>query len=389
MSLPPLLTPEGAEALAAASAEADPASLAAATRLRRRFAPDLAAAASAQVVLRRKAAKKLGPAAEQLWLTEDGLQQATRPVVSAWRAERFAELGVTNVLDLGCGVGADALALVAAGLRVTAVELDELTAAYARANLAGRAEVIIGDATLLAPTLLADADPTTGVFLDPARRTSAGRTWRVADFTPPWGFVTGLAASGPTACVKLGPGVPTELLPEQAQTVFIGDGPDVVEASLWQGSGIEPGRSALLLPAGDILRRPAEPRRLDVRAPGRYLLEPHGAVIRAGALGEIAPDADLWLLADGVAYLGADEPVRTPFAVTFEVTEVLDHSEKALRAWVREHRVGTLEIKTRGIDLDPAALRRRLQPKGDASATVIIARTTLGARTLVAHRLAK
>jgi hypothetical protein len=37
--------------------------------------------------------------------------------------------------------------------------------------------------------------------------------------------------------------------------------------------------------------------------------------------------------------------------------------------------VGTLEIKKRGIDVDPAALRRELRPKGKASATLVLART--------------
>ena len=60
---------------------------------------------------------------------------------------------------------------------------------------------------------------------------------------------------------------------------------------------------------------------------------------------------------------------------------------KALRAWVRERGVGTLEIKKRGIDLDPAALRRTLKPKGKASATLMVTPTPAGARVLVCSRV--
>ena len=66
---------------------------------------------------------------------------------------------------------------------------------------------------------------------------------------------------------------------------------------------------------------------------------------------------------------------------------MLDYDVRALRAWVRANRVGTLEIKKRAIDVDPAELRRRLKPSGRASATVILARTNDGTRAIVARRL--
>ncbi|MEA5052026.1 MAG: SAM-dependent methyltransferase, partial [Propionicimonas sp.] len=49
--------------------------------------------------------------------------------------------------------------------------------------------------------------------------------------------------------------------------------------------------------------------------------------------------------------------------------------------------VGTLEIKVRGIDIDPAALRRRLKPTGRNAATLILTPTPHGARALVARRV--
>ncbi len=57
---------------------------------------------------------------------------------------------------------------------------------------------------------------------------------------------------------------------------------------------------------------------------------------------------------------------------SFRVVEVAPLSRKRLAAWVAEHRVGTLEIKCRGVDVRPEALRRELKPKGDASATLLV-----------------
>jgi SAM-dependent methyltransferase len=129
--------------------------LALSARLRRRHPPALVAAALTQARLRARAADKLGPAdAVRMLFTDEGLQQATRQPVAAHRATRLAAaLGPgPRVLDLGCGIGADLVALARTGLDVTGVERDPLTAAVARHNaaalgLVGRARVLEGDLT--------------------------------------------------------------------------------------------------------------------------------------------------------------------------------------------------------------------------------------------------
>ncbi len=49
---------------------------------------------------------------------------------------RFQRAGIGWVADLGCGIGADAMAIASLGMDVTAVERDEVTAAIAAYNLA-------------------------------------------------------------------------------------------------------------------------------------------------------------------------------------------------------------------------------------------------------------
>lgn len=366
--------------MAAAMAETEPDSLAAASRLRARFAPDLAAAALSQATLRRRALAKFGEPALGMWFTPDTLEQASRPEVAAWRGRRFVAAGVQRVVDLGCGIGADSMGFQAAGLAVTAVELDPATAALAQANLPG-AEVLVGDVTTLDPQLWQDA----AIFIDPARRTERGRSWRLTDFSPPWEFVLGLLASGRPICVKLGPGVPRELIPDDVSACWVSHRGDVVEAGLWRLPGERPGSAALLLPGEHLLRSRSDAPRLPVRPPGRYLIEPDGAVIRARTLDQLGDG--LWLLDPEVAYLSSEAPLASPFATSFEILDELEFSEKVLRAWVRQHEVGTLEIKKRAIEIDPAALRRRLKPKGPNSATLVLARTSGGSRALVVRRL--
>ena len=202
VALPFGLTPD---VLEAAMAEEDPESLAAATRLRATFDPALAAAALTQAGLRRQARAKFGAEAETMYFTRDGLEQATRPAIADHHARRFVAAGVRRVIDLGCGIGSDALAFARAGLEVVAVERDPDTAAVAAANLAGRATVVCADAEQVAGDLLADGS---AVYADPARRTERGRVWRLAEVTPPWSFVTRLLDGRRPAGVKLAPALP-------------------------------------------------------------------------------------------------------------------------------------------------------------------------------------
>ena len=371
------------DALAAAMSEEDPESLAAASRMRAQFGPEVAAAALTQATLRRQAKAKFGEAAVQMFFTRAGLEQATRPEVADHHASRFRLAGVRKVIDLGCGIGSDSMAFARAGLEVLAVDVDPETAAVAQANLAGVADVICTDANEVAEQLITAR---VGVFCDPARRNDHGRVWRVEDFEPRWPTVMQLFDGGRTAGVKLGPALPHSLIPEAVEAEWITHRGETVEVGLWSGPGATPGRrSALIMPNARLIATTAPP--LPVRDLSSYLYEPAGAVIRAGAIAELGAQLGAGLLDPQVAYLTGDQLCSTPFATAFEVRQRLPFHTKALRSWVREAQIGVLEIKKRGIEVDPAELRRRLRLAGSNSATIVISRTPSGAIAAVVQRI--
>ncbi|MGB7964486.1 MAG: class I SAM-dependent methyltransferase, partial [Propionicimonas sp.] len=342
-----------------------------------------AAAALQQESLRRRARGKFGAAAAGLFFTTAGLEQATRPGVAAWRAGRLAAAGARRVVDLGCGLGADALAFVDAGLDVVAIERDPVTAMLARANLGERGRVVCADAESVAADLLGPHD---AVFLDPARRTGQGRSWRLADLSPSWEFT--LATLGERlGCIKAGPGFPTNQLPGHLAATWVSDHGDLVELAFWSRTGGEPGhRSAVLLPAGVELAAGAR-HDPGVGELGAVLYEPDPAVIRSGGVAALAERLGARGISPGIAYLTGDERVETPFATAFEVLDVLAFDERRLRAWVREQGIGTLEIKVRGLDVDPAQLRRRLKPSGRRAATLVLTPLGGGVRAVQVRRL--
>jgi hypothetical protein len=120
---------------------------------------------------------------------------------------------------------------------------------------------------------------------------------------------------------------------------------------------------------------------------GEYLYEPDPAVTRAHATGDLCRLLGAHRVADSIAYLTSNTLMTTPFAQAFHVEEVMDHSEKTLRTWVKAHNIGALEIKTRGLNVDPPTLRRTLKPTGNNAATLILTPTTAGTKVLVVTRV--
>jgi THUMP domain-like/RNA cap guanine-N2 methyltransferase len=370
-----LLTERGQallEELAALPVAVDP--LSAATRLRARFPAELVATALTQDRLRRRAVAKFGERASSMYFTEAGYEQSTRAGVARLRAGRFAAAGVRCVADLCCGIGGDALALAAAGIRVLAVDRDPVACAVLRANAAalGVAELVrveCGDVTSV------NLDGCDAVFLDPARRGDRGRVFDPDAYSPPWSFALGLAERFAAAGFKVAPGIPHEAIPGEAEAEWVSDAGDVKEAGIYFGPLRTTERRATLLPGPHTLIDAGEgdPEPGEI---GRYVYEPDGAVIRARLLGELAGAIGAHTLDRTIAYLTSDQYTQTPFASAYEVTDVLPFTVKKLRALVAERGYGTLAIKKRGADIDPAALRKQLRPTGPRTnaATIIVTR---------------
>ncbi|MGN6271631.1 MAG: THUMP-like domain-containing protein [Protaetiibacter sp.] len=384
-----LLTPEGLRLLdevGAVTAEDDIVRLV--SRLRAAgHAPELVAAVLTQARLRTRARPRFHEFADRMLFIPDGLEQASRLQVAAHHAGRFARAGMTSVADLGCGIGADALAFASLGMRVVAVERDEITAAIAAYNLAPfpEARVVHGDALASEP---ADVD---ALWFDPARRGGGRRLADPADWSPPLDAVFARAAERP-AGIKLGPALDHALLPEGVEAQWVSVEREVVELVVWSGAlareGV--GRAALLL-AGEgtvELTAPAAAPDAEVGPLGDYLLEPDGAVIRARLIGELARRVEGRMLDRTIAWVTCDAAPMTRFGQAFRVREQLPFDERRLAGALRERGIGTLEIKKRGVDVDPAALRRRLSLRGTDAATLVLTRVAGRRTALLVDRLA-
>ena len=367
-----LLAPEMDRIWAAASTLNDPtpADIARIRSANPDLSAELVSAIITQVQLRRKARLTLGPAANTMLFTRTGLQQSTAPAAATRRAQRLADLGLSSILDVGCGIGVDALAIQRAGMMVTAIEKDSGTAAIAAANL--EQGVICADA-LDSP--LPDCDAT---FFDPARRSKDRRLMSPDDWSPKWSWVIDYAKDKPNTVAKAAPGLPHDQIPSGCATEWVSLDHRLIETSVWFSGlahGLPRRRAALLRKQSDpwnvgeelLLGSDAEPRPAPLGPIRDWILEPDPAIIRSHLIDTLAERLDADGLSPGIAYLTSDQPPSDDWAQRFRVLEEVPAGGKSLRMQLRRRSIGKVEIHTRGLGIDPARLRKSLKLSGSGA----------------------
>jgi len=376
------------------------------------YEPDLVAAALNQSRLRTRGTEKFGDFAAGMLFTADGLEQSTRLAVAARHAHRFVAAGVEEVWDLGCGLGADAMAFASLDLRVRGVDADEATARIAAVNLRhwpgahvehGRAEDVALPGSPGSAVSGPDASRV-GVWLDPARRVTGvadarGRTRRVFSLdaiSPSWRQVLAVAEAVPATGAKLSPGFPHGAVPAGAEAQWTSWHGEVLECAVWWGPLAQtPGRTASVASAsathvvteadasGGVGVEPLG----SVSDVGGWLYEPDRAVIRAGLTGALVAATGGRELATGVGYVGGDRAVDVPWARRFRVDAAMPLSTKHLARWLRDQGFDRVTVKKRGVTLDADRLRRQLKMtgrgKGGSEATLVVTRVAGGQVALV------
>lgn len=391
-----LLTPEALQLLNSIGeldAKADVVKLVSALRAEGYHA-SLVAAVLTQAKLRRRARRKFGDFTDGMLFTEDGLEQASRLQAAALHAGRFLGAKLSHIADVGCGIGAESLAMAAVDLRVTAFEIDEATAALTTFNLGAfdNVEVIHQDATT------ADLSGYDGLFFDPARRELGGsrgeravRKFDPADYSPNFDWVLEQARRKPTG-IKLGPGHPHEAIPEDAEAQWVSIDGDLVEMTLWFGAvrRSKVARAATLIDANgrhEITSETLVAEQAPLGSLGRYLYEPDNAIVRSHLIAELAAETNTKLIAPSIAYLSSDNAIATPWMRGFEVIDEMAFDRKKLKAYLRERKIGILEIKKRGADVVPETLRKELALEGENSATLFVTRIGEAHRAIIAQPL--
>ncbi|WP_304115118.1 class I SAM-dependent methyltransferase [Mycolicibacterium bacteremicum] len=335
--------------------------------IRTRFGDRTAALVETTLLRRRARAKFADPSS---WLfTDDALQQATAEPVAAHRARRLTGM---RVHDVTCSVGAELAALASQAGAVLGSDLDRVRLAMARNN--------VGDVDLVLADALVPVSRDTVVVADPGRRAGGRRRFDPRAYTPALDTLLEVYRDRDLV-VKCAPGIDFDQLDGLG---FVGEvavtslGGSVREACLWSSGLTAAGvrRRAVVLDRAEEVTD-ADPDDCAVAPAGRWIIDPDGAVVRAGLVRQYATRHRLWQLDPDIAYLSGDalpEEVRG-----FEVLAEVNFDEKRVRRELVARDCGAVEILVRGLDVDPDALRRRLKLRGTQALSVVLTRIGTGA----------
>ena len=335
-----------------------------------------AAAALELADLRRRAAAKF-TRPDRMFFTRKALEQATDEWIARYKAQRFAPY--QTVADVCCGVGGDLIGLSSGAGAVTGFDGDALLGEYAERN------AVVYDVGRSVATQCAyvSAPPEADAWhADPDRRPAGRRTTQPDMHEPSLETLGAWRAKRPHAAIKL---APAARLPDswqaEAELEWVSRSGECRQLVAWCGDLAREagqGRATRVEAATEsdfhavTFSGPREAPTPQAHALGDWLHEPDPAVLAARLQGALAESLGLGAVAPGIAYFTSDRSIDHPLLARFRVQESMPLDRKRLAGWLRERGFGRLEIKCRGVELRPEALRRELKPKGDQQATLLL-----------------
>ncbi|TWT35765.1 hypothetical protein KOR34_06590 [Posidoniimonas corsicana] len=343
-----------------------------AAQLRRTHSAERTGLLLEQLELRERGTAKFSRA-ERMYFTRVGLQQATDEWVAGYKASRFA--GLPAVADVCCGVGGDLVALSAVS-NATGIDSCPIVSVLAAANL--RAYEGAGDCIRTESASAASVRELDAWHADPDRRAAGWRTTQLAFHSPDAATLDAMLHAQPNAAVKLAPAAEApDAWAESCEQQWLSRRGECRQLCVWFGAlSQSPGlRRATRLGddgqiCGDFIGRVGAPERV-AQSLGGFLYEPNPSVLAAKLTDDLADTLGLLRVSRGVGYLAGEEPVEHPLVSGFRIDDTLPLKPKTIAGYLRERGVGRLEIKHRGVPLEPDRLRKQLKLSGTAEATLI------------------
>lgn len=350
---------------------------------------------------RRRATAKF-TVADHMFFTPLALEQATDEWVAAYKVSRFEETSspstsASTFADLCCGIGGDLLALTRLG-PVVGVDSNPVMTHLAAANVVATlpAQVAAQVSLNVCDVASFDLSDFAAWHIDPDRRPTGRRTTSLEFSSPNLATLERMLAAAPNAAIKLAPAadVPAEWT-DRCELEWISRDRECRQLVAWHGTlaGAPGLRRATILPNAarnlaprTLVGKPNE-RLLIAPQVDRFVFDPDPAVMAARLKGTLAAEHGLSAIASGPSYLTGPQPIVDTALACFEVQDVLPFRTRIVAEYLREHHIGRLEIKTRGVEIDPQRLRRESKLLGDESATLLL--TAIGRRqvAIIAQRI--
>ncbi|MGL1902077.1 MAG: class I SAM-dependent methyltransferase [Fibrobacterales bacterium] len=298
---------------------------------------------------------------ELLLCDQLALEQSTSKATASYKADKCKD--ATSIADFCCGMGGDSYFL-APSIAVHGVDLSPERVTMYQHNMSilhPNYTVTQDDVTTI--TLEADI-----VFLDPSRRSkeNSRRNWNPEDLVPTIPQIADIVARYSGAMVKMPPATPLELIPFDCAVEYLGEGDECREMLLLTGT-LAPQKTvtAVNVLTGDTMSASID---RSIEAPPittvqNYLYEPYKSVIRAHLIDQLITNLNLTLIDPLIAYCTSKSPVSHSMLKRYRVIDTCPIGTKHVKKMVKKHSIGTLDIKKRGIRVEPAQEIKKIIPK--------------------------
>lgn len=365
-----------------------------------------------QLAFRERSTKRFPNPENWLW-TQRSFSQASDWWSASFKANLFPRNAV--VLDGCCGAGVDTVALATRG-PVTGIDQDADLVALANSNLRAHQTQLLEPLRTQAQlgTLPVDmAGHYDWLHLDPDRREACTerRLSRTIEFSPTWAQAIGMIASTQGAVLKLAPSTAIDIQDEnKLQT-------ELRCRRVWLGN-VGESRQQLML-TGELCNAPllkticggtleadwrvavlCEPNSQPIAISGtkdlpvettlqsqRYIFDCQSVLHTADLQTTWAKSTGARALGNKQNYFTSELPVRSPWCQCFQVEEVLPWDMRRVKRWLRARKIGSVEVKKRGLRMDANQAQRELTGLGENRITLLVTPIGPKVRAIAAHRI--
>ena len=367
-------------------------------KLRQSFPEDQVRFLADQAKLRKLASSRF-PLAPDMLFTTKGLQQTTDAAIAKYKAELLVRLApqTQHAIDLCCGMGGD-LQAMAHQFNVIGIDLDPLLCQVAKHNASIQSNHSVSTQNIAAENFNLDTD---WIHIDPDRRSDGVRHTDIQAFTPPLStldeLIQRVGKSIHGISIKLAPAtqVPDHWI-DQCHLMWIQSRNECRQqlAVFTPKTQNSHKRSAISVQSDGqaawefhaLEHDTSESADIPLhQGPIDTIFEPKPALLAANLAPTWAAKHNLTYIHSGVSYFSAQKPNPIPGGNGYRIVQQPSFDLKQLRQWIKQHDIGRLEIKKRGIDLTPEQLRKQLKPKGKQAITLIIAGNPRSDKQAVAY----
>ncbi len=323
------------------------------------------------IKLQPKLIKKFGTS--NILCDQFGYEQSSSLAVSKYKASLIQS---GSVLDLCCGIGADSISLSdkvnVLGVDLSAERLKCFDYNHTQFRPNGQHEIALHD-------VISFNQSSDCFLIDPDRRPkNKQKSWGLDQLSPNLDELKRIVSRLHSGLIKLSPASDVSRFSSlfDFSSCYIGDKGQSKELLLKTGKFQNNFKETVFLPTNEILEHTindeinARASLISQSSPKSYIHEPIKPSLSSGLYWVEAATLGLLQLNFEIPYFVSENPINSSFWSSFKVIDEVPFREKKIKSFLKCQDFDELEVKKRGLDIDPLELQRtwkRMMPNNHSN----------------------